>query len=217
MDTIEADDGVGAIVVTGAATGILCGRESRQPARVQRAQPRQHLRGLSAHCPQPAADSCRGQRCRRRRGDEPGARLRRAPGRPSGTVRHPLSCRSGSTQVGGTRGCSGASPARRAAMAAVIFGEVFDGAEAERIGLVHRCVDDDELLDVAQRDGRASGQRTTRAGHRHQAHDPGDGRHRRSSGGGASANLDPQVWSTRQPWFAERVAALQQKISSKKP
>jgi hypothetical protein len=23
------------------------------------------------------------------------------------------------------------------------------------------------------------------------------------------------VWSTRQPWFAERLAALQQKISSK--
>jgi enoyl-CoA hydratase len=28
--------------------------------------------------------------------------------------------------------------------------------------------------------------------------------------------LDPQVWSTRQPWFAERIAALQARISSKK-
>jgi enoyl-CoA hydratase len=28
--------------------------------------------------------------------------------------------------------------------------------------------------------------------------------------------LTPQLWSTRQPWFAERIAALQQKISSKK-
>jgi enoyl-CoA hydratase len=27
--------------------------------------------------------------------------------------------------------------------------------------------------------------------------------------------LDPQLWSTRQPWFAERVAALQAKISRK--
>jgi enoyl-CoA hydratase len=27
--------------------------------------------------------------------------------------------------------------------------------------------------------------------------------------------LDPQVWSTRQPWFAERIAALQARISSK--
>src|SRR5215213_10189958 len=34
----------------------------------------------------------------------------------------------------------------QATMAAVLFGEVLDGAEAERIGLVHRCVDDDQLL-----------------------------------------------------------------------
>jgi enoyl-CoA hydratase len=27
--------------------------------------------------------------------------------------------------------------------------------------------------------------------------------------------LDPQVWSTRQPWFAERIAALQARISKK--
>ena len=27
--------------------------------------------------------------------------------------------------------------------------------------------------------------------------------------------LEPQVWSTRQPWFAERIAALQAKISKK--
>jgi enoyl-CoA hydratase len=28
--------------------------------------------------------------------------------------------------------------------------------------------------------------------------------------------LDPQLWSTRQPWFAERLAVLQAKISSKR-
>jgi enoyl-CoA hydratase len=27
--------------------------------------------------------------------------------------------------------------------------------------------------------------------------------------------LEPQLWSTRQPWFAERLAALQAKISTK--
>ena len=34
-------------------------------------------------------------------------------------------------------------------MATVIFGEVVDGAEAERLGIVHRCVDDDQLQAVA--------------------------------------------------------------------
>ncbi len=38
----------------------------------------------------------------------------------------------------------------QATMAAVIFGEVLDGAEAERVGLVYRCVDDDALLGAAQ-------------------------------------------------------------------
>jgi enoyl-CoA hydratase len=27
--------------------------------------------------------------------------------------------------------------------------------------------------------------------------------------------LEPQLWSTKQPWFAERLAALQKKISKK--
>ena len=27
--------------------------------------------------------------------------------------------------------------------------------------------------------------------------------------------LEPQLWSTRQPWFAERIAALQARISKK--
>src|SRR6185369_15651977 len=32
----------------------------------------------------------------------------------------------------------------QAAFAGVVFGEVMDGTEAERIGLVHRCVEDDQ-------------------------------------------------------------------------
>ena len=36
------------------------------------------------------------------------------------------------------------------AAATVLFGEVLDGAEAERVGLVWRCVPDDELLPAAQ-------------------------------------------------------------------
>ena len=31
----------------------------------------------------------------------------------------------------------------------VVFGQRLDGAEAERVGLAWRCVDDDELLDTA--------------------------------------------------------------------
>ena len=29
--------------------------------------------------------------------------------------------------------------------------------------------------------------------------------------------LEPQLWSTRQPWFAERIAALQASIAARPP
>ena len=37
----------------------------------------------------------------------------------------------------------------QAAMAAVVFGQVLDGAEAERIGLAYKCVPSESLLEVA--------------------------------------------------------------------
>jgi enoyl-CoA hydratase len=97
------------------------------------------------------------------------------------------------------------------AMAAVVFGEVLDGPEAERVGLVYRCVDDDALLTVAHETAAraASAPRelaiVTKATIRDMA---GVGDHPAA----VARELEPQLWSTRQPWFAERLAALQAKI-----
>jgi enoyl-CoA hydratase len=100
------------------------------------------------------------------------------------------------------------------AMAAVVFGEVLDGAEAERVGLVHRCVDDERLLDVAQEmAARAAGaprelaiatKRTIQQMVDVATHSDA-----------VAAELTPQLWSTRQPWFAERLAALQARLSAR--
>ena len=103
----------------------------------------------------------------------------------------------------------------QAAMAAVVFGEVLDGTEAERIGLVYRCVEDDELMPAA----RAMAERAASAPRdlvvltkqtikdmAHVAQHPS----------AVKRELHPQLWSTRQPWFAERIAKLQAQISSKK-
>jgi enoyl-CoA hydratase len=99
-------------------------------------------------------------------------------------------------------------------MATVVFGEILDGAEAERIGLAWRCVDDDALLDEARRLAvRAASaprellvevKRTIAAMHDVVSHPDAVAR-----------ELEPQLWSTRQPWFAERLAALQARISKK--
>lgn len=102
----------------------------------------------------------------------------------------------------------------QAVSAAVLFGEVLDGAEAERIGLVHRTVADDELLPAAQemaaraaaapRELVARTKATIAAMADVADHDTAVDR-----------ELEPQVWSIEQPAFKERVAALQAKISSR--
>ncbi|HTN79477.1 MAG TPA: enoyl-CoA hydratase [Acidimicrobiales bacterium] len=102
----------------------------------------------------------------------------------------------------------------QAAAAAVLFGEVLDGEAAERVGLAYRCVDDDALLDTAHAMAAkaADGPRelvitvkeTLAAMATIDSHDDAVDR-----------ELAPQVWSTQKPWFRERIAALQAKISSK--
>ncbi|MEY2523269.1 MAG: enoyl-CoA hydratase [Ilumatobacteraceae bacterium] len=101
------------------------------------------------------------------------------------------------------------------AMAAVVFGEVMDGEEATRVGLAHQCVDDDQLLAAAQTmaAGAASFPRELVVETKRTIQAMADIIEHPAA---VTRELDPQLWSTRQPWFAERLAALQAKISSKR-
>lgn len=102
----------------------------------------------------------------------------------------------------------------QAAMAAVVFGQVLDGAEAERIGLAYRSVPADDLLEVAHEFAARAASvprelvmttKQTIAAMADVATHPA----------AVERELEPQLWSTRQPWFAERLAALQARISRK--
>lgn len=97
-------------------------------------------------------------------------------------------------------------------MAAVIFGDVLDGEEAERVGLVYRCVDDDQLLDVARAMAAtaASSPRELAIATKQTIADMADVIDHPAA---VARELSPQLWSTRQPWFAERLAALRDRIS----
>ena len=101
------------------------------------------------------------------------------------------------------------------AMAAVVFGQILDGKEAARVGLAYTSVPRSELAEFAQQFAAraASAPRelaiTTKATiaamadvHDHPA--------------AVARELEPQLWSTQQPWFAERMAALKAKIAAKK-
>lgn len=100
------------------------------------------------------------------------------------------------------------------AMAAVVFGEVLDGAEAERLGLVWRCVDDAELLATAHlMAARAASipQGLLTATKRTIA----DMAEIFTQEDAVVRELGPQVWSLDQPWFPDRIAELKAQIGKK--
>ncbi len=102
----------------------------------------------------------------------------------------------------------------QAVLATVLFGEVLDGPEAERVGLVWRCLPDGELLDCAQNmaERAASGPRELVRRIKATIHDVAviD-----DHAAAVDRELEPQIWSLEQPAFKERVAALQAKITKK--
>jgi enoyl-CoA hydratase len=103
----------------------------------------------------------------------------------------------------------------QATFASVVFGEIMDGAEAERVGLVHKCVDDDQLLATAQAMAARAGQapRQLVLEIKQSIKDMADISVHAEA---VARELTPQVWSTQQPWFLEKVKALQSQITSKK-
>src|SRR5215211_4439115 len=97
--------------------------------------------------------------------------------------------------------------------ASVVFGEVLDGEAAEKVGLVWRCVPDDELLPAAREmAGRALNapvelvKKITSTIREISSIDD----HREAM----LKELDPQAWSTEQPHFQATLAKLRERISS---
>ena len=101
----------------------------------------------------------------------------------------------------------------QAAAAMVLFGEVLDGEGAAGAGLAWRCVDDDDLLHAAHdlAAGAASAppeltrrvKETLRAVVALEQHEDA-----------VDLELATQVWSLQQPFFAERLAALQARVTT---
>lgn len=98
--------------------------------------------------------------------------------------------------------------------AALLLGcEAVRGPDAARLGLAYRCVPDDELLETTRRFVSAAAsapkELVTRMKATLSAVD-GDDYH-----AALERELAEQSWSARQPYFAEQVAALRRRISSR--
>lgn len=214
MDAFEADDGVGAVVVTGAPPAFCAGANLGNLAEADGTSLGSIYEGFLriARSPLPTLAAVNGAAVGAGMNLALGCDIRLAARRAKFDTRF--------LQIGLHPGGGHTWMLRRIAgpqttMAAVVFGEVLDGAEAERLGLVHRCVDDDALLDAAQELAAraASAPRelaiTTKA-------TIADMAAVADHPSAVQRELDPQLWSTRQPWFAERLAALRSHISSRR-
>ena len=213
MDAFESDESVGAIVVTGSPPAFCAGANLGNLAEADGSSLGNIYEGFLrvARSPLPTIAAVNGAAVGAGMNLALGCDVRLAARRAKFDTRF---LQIGLHPGGGHTWMFRRIAGPQATMAAVVFGEVLDGAEAARIGLAFRCVDDGDLLDAAQamaaraasvpRELAITTKRTiaTMAG---VADHPA----------AVATELEPQLWSTRQPWFAERLAALQARISSR--
>ncbi len=214
MDRIEHDEAIGALVVTGTAPAFCAGANLGNLAESNKDSLGTIYEGFLriARSPLPTIAAVNGAAVGAGMNLALGCDVRLAARRAKFDTRF--------LQIGIHPGGGHTWMLRRiagpqATFAGVVFGEVMDGPEAERVGLVHRCVEDDQLLAAAHEMAAraASAPRELVIEVKKTIQDMADITTHHEA---VDRELTPQLWSTRQPWFAERIAALQAKISSKK-
>ena len=101
---------------------------------------------------------------------------------------------------------------RQTAMAMVLFGERLDGERAAEIGLAWKCVDDDSLLEEARRMAHrpARAPRKLTMAMKQTIIDMGSVT---DSAAAVAREVEPQAWSMAQSEFKEKVLALKEAIS----
>ena len=213
MDEVEADDGVGAVVITGAPPAFCAGANLGNLETANGQSLGAIYEGFLrvARSPLPTIAAVNGAAVGAGMNMALGCDVRIAARRAKFDTRF--------LQIGLHPGGGHTWMYRRIAgpqvtMAAVLFGEVMDGAEAERVGLAYRCVDDDALLATAQEMAAraASAPRELSIVTKKTIRDMADVATHEAA---VVRELEPQVWSTTKPWFKERIAALQARISSR--
>jgi len=213
MDAFEADEGVGAVVVTGAGSAFCAGANlgNLQSANAESLGAIYEGFLRVARSPLPTLAAVNGAAVGAGMNLALGCDVRLASKRAKFDTRF---LQIGLHPGGGHTWMQVRTVGQQGAMAAVIFGQVLDGAEAERVGLAYRCVAEDELLDTAQQfaRGAASAPRELAIVTKRTIRDMADIETHPEA---VARELEPQLWSAQQPWFAERLAALQARITSK--
>lgn len=213
FDRIEGGDEVGAVVITGAPPAFCAGADLSHLGATARQGLLDVYQGFlrAATCPLPTIAAVNGAAV--------GAGMNLAL---ACDVR--LTARSakldtrflqlGLAPGGGHMWMSQRIAGPQVAAATVLFGEVLDGKEAERVGLAFRCYEDDDLLAGAQEmAARAAAGPPELVRRMKQA--MADVARTDDHMTALERELDDQVWSVEQPAFRELLAKIQARISSK--
>lgn len=212
VDELEADPNVGAMVVTGAGRAFCAGADlddllAGGEAGTMREIYRGFLRIADSTLPSVAAVN----------GAAVGAGMNMMLGCDLVVAAHDAVLDTRFLQIGIHPGGGHTWRLRRIAghattMAMVVFGQTLTGREAAERGVIWESVDPDRLLDRAQELAATAAAAPKDLVARtlatiHSLDDVTD------SAGAVDHELEPQVWSMRQPAFTELVQRLQAKIS----
>jgi enoyl-CoA hydratase len=213
MDTIEGDDSIGAVVVTGTPPGFCAGANLGNLGSAEGTGLRGIYEGFLriARSPLPTLAAVNGAAVGAGMNMALGCDVRLAGESARFDTRFlTLGLHPGGGHTWMMRRVLGP----QAAAAMILFGDVVNGAEAERIGLVHRCVPDAELLDSAHAMAAraADAPRPLSIATKKTLRDVAD---IATHDAAVDREIEPQVWSTQQPWFRERLAKMQARISAK--
>ena len=210
FDTIEADDAVGAVVVTGRAPAFCAGADLSHLGASRRDGLRHIYEGFLrvGRSPLPTIAAVNGAAVGAGMNLALVCDLRLASFSARFDTRFlQLGIHPGGGHTWMLQRAVGPATAR----AMVLFGEVLTGPEAETAGLVWRCIDDAALLSEAQ----ALAARAASAPHELVRRTKGtldDVLRIDDHEVAVDRELETQLWSMDQPEFAERLAALQAKI-----
>jgi enoyl-CoA hydratase len=213
LDRIEADDGVGAVVVTGAPPAFCAGADLSHLGGSQQDGLRHIYEGFLrvARCSLPTLAAVNGAAVGAGMNLALACDVRLAARRAKFDTRF---LQLGLHPGGGHTWMFHRIAGPQATAAAVLFGEVLDGEAAAACGLVWRCVDDDALLSTAA-DLAARAASVPRELARRTKATLAAVPDVTSHPAAVDLELEAQVWSLSQPDFTDRLKALQKKISSR--
>lgn len=213
FDELEGGDEAGAVVITGAAPAFCAGADLSHLGATAREGLLQIYEGFmrAATCPLPTIAAVNGAAV--------GAGMNLALAcdvRLAGTSARfdTRFLQLGLHPGGGHTWMSRRIAGPQVAAATVLFGDVLDGKEAERVGLAYRCVADDELLPAAQEMAARAASGPPELVRRMKA-TLADVASIDDHTAALERELDDQVWSVEQPAFRELLAGIQARISSK--